>query len=79
MVSSSGPAVRKLSLFLNSLRNNIRGEVVYRIFKWTLLMELLSDNPGGRVPRIGNIGAEVNCLAKAVSISTLRVRDQEKR
>ena len=43
----------------NSLRNNIRREVVYRIFKWTLLMELLSDNPGGRVPRIGNIGGEL--------------------
>ena len=49
----------------------------YRIIKWKLIMELPPDNPGGRLAGMGT--AEVNYLAKAVVISTLRVRYLEKK
>ena len=68
MVRSSGPATRKLPLFLIACEKNIRREAGYRIIKWKLLVEFPPDNPAWET-------AQVNCLAKTIAISTLRVRD----
>ena len=77
-----GEAIRSISkriaAVLNSLRNNISGEVGHRIIKWTLIEEpRLIDNPGGRVA--GMRTGEINCLAKAVAIFFLRVRDLDEK
>ena len=68
---------KRITAVLNSLRNNIKGEVGYQIIKRTLLEEPPLDNPGGRVADMG-IG-KMNCLAKSVVISMLRVRDLEEK
>ena len=47
---------KRIAAVLNSLRNNIRGEVGYWIIKRTLLEEPLLDNQGGRVACMGNGG-----------------------
>ena len=68
----------RISAVLNSLRNNIREEVQYRIINLTLLEEPPLDNPGGRVAVMSRSG-EVNFLATPIAISLLRVRDLEEK
>ena len=63
---------KKIATIYNSLRNNIRREVGYRIIKLTLFpLDIAAD--GSLVWET----EEVNCLAKAVAISMLRMRDLE--
>ena len=45
---------RIVAIFI-SQHNIIRREVGYRIIKWTLLMELSPDNPGGWVAGMGTV------------------------
>ena len=73
-IRSSG---KRIAVVFNSLGNNIRIEVGYRIIKRTLLEELPLDNPGGRVASMGP--RELNYLAKAIAISLLRVGDLEEK
>ena len=40
---------KRIAAVLNSQRNNIRGEVLYRILKQTLIEEPSLENPDGRV------------------------------
>ena len=40
---------KRIAAVFNSLQNNIRRKVGYQIIKWTFLMELPPDNPGGWV------------------------------
>ena len=40
-------------------------------------MELPLENPGGQIAGMGT--TEMNCLAKAVAVSTLLVRDLEEK
>ena len=69
--------VKRIAAAFNSVRNNIRREAGYRIFKWTLLRSFRLKILADRSLVFGT--AKVNCLAKAIAIYTLRVRDLEKK
>ena len=68
VIWTSGNIIAAVS---NSLRNNIRREAGYRNIKWTLLEELPPDNLVDE--SLVWEKAEVNCSAKTVAISMLRV------
>ena len=59
----NGEAIRfsnkKIAVILNSLGNNIMGEVRNRIIKWTFHMEPPLDNLGGQVAGMGDRGGEL--------------------
>ena len=68
---------KRMATVLKSLLINIRRKAGYGINNWTLLMELtLTIRTDGSLVWET---AEVNCLAKAVTISMLRVRDFEEK
>ena len=50
---------RTIAAVYNSLRNNIKREARNLIIKWTLLMGIPPEHPGGWVTGIGTV--EVKC------------------
>ena len=51
---------KRIAAVFNSLRNNIKREAGYQSIKWTLLMKLMLDFPGGWVAGVGDSEGEIS-------------------